>query len=451
MSRRVRRELAAFVAVGLLAMTVIAVGATIIVRGLAVQQALVDRERAASEFASGIVAPLLGRGLAGDAASLQELRMLVEGRIGADTLIQVEVWSVDGGIVWSDQPGKVGLRFPPSDEVLAAITAGRTSAGIETELESEPAGERGQVEVYVPLHLPDRVLAFEAYYGTAALEAQTDRLLGQLVPLGIVSLVLVQLVQVPIAVSLARRVQRHEKDRARLLERALSASERERKEIAAGIHDGVVQDLAAVGYGITGLRAFLPPERHEMANRLGSMVRGSVEALRRLMVDIYPPDLSGAGLAAAMGELAEPLRAAGVTVDLDVDPLPPLSPDVAATLYRMARETLLNVAKHAGATTVRVRLAAGDGRAGEAVRLVVADDGVGLPPEGIDKRDGGHLGLRLLVDKIAELGGELTVATAPTGGTVADARVPTGRTPTEGGRSTPPPGCAAPDALAATS
>lgn len=430
MSGRVRRELVVFVAVGLLAMTVIGLGATVIVTRVAVQQALVDRERLATRLANDVVAPLLGRGLLGDAASLRELRTLIESRIAAGTLDQVDVWSVDGEIVWSDEPGKVGRWFPPSDEVVAAIAAGRTSAGIETKPETETAStrERRQVEVYVPLRLPDRVLAFEAYYSTDSLEAQTSRLLGQLIPLAIGALVLLQLVQIPIAVSLARRVQRHETDRAQLLERALSASERERKEIAGGIHDGVVQNLAAVGFGITGLRAFLPPERREMANHLGAMVRGSVEDLRRLMVDIYPPDLSGAGLAAALGELAEPLRRGGLTVELDVDPLPPLSPDVAAALYRTARETLTNVAKHAQASSVRVRLTPAEDRgAGPAVRLVVADDGVGLPATGIDRREGGHLGLRLLIDRIAELGGELTVSTGAAGGTVAEAWVPTGR------------------------
>jgi two-component system NarL family sensor kinase len=437
--RRVRRELVVFVTVGLLALTVIAVGAVLIIGHVAQNQALSEDERITHRLAEDVITPLLGRALAGDPNRHGDLDRLVDNRIRDGFITEVNVWSADGQIVYSDDATKIGRRFPPPPEVFAAIELGQTTSAIETEPETGPAAEPRLVEVYVPLRLSDRVLAFEAYFSFRSVDAQTAVLTQQILPLAIGSLVLLQLIQIPIAVSLSRRVRRHEADRARLLERALSASERERKDIAAGLHDGVVQDLAGVSYAIGALSRSIPPERREITDRLGTTVRGAVETLRRLMVDIYPPDLSGSGLAAAVVGLTEPLREAGMTVESDIEPLPSLSPEVAATLYRTAREALTNVVKHAEAAVVNVRLAVDDDprwRGRDAVRLRIVDDGIGLPPEGIDKRAQGHMGLHLLMDRLAEMGGELTVTTCPDGGTVADARVPAWTGPPPAGPAT---------------
>ena len=161
-------------------------------------------------------------------------------------------------------------------------------------------------------------------------------------------------------------------------------------------------------------------------DHVGRVVRGAVESLRRLMVDIYPPDLSGTGLPGAIDDLAEPLRHSGVTVNVHAEPLPGADSDVAATLYRIAKETLANVAKHAEASTVDVDLTVDDTGSQPCIVLRVADDGVGIREGQLDKRAEGHLGLRLLIDRVADQGGELTVTRRPEGGTLALARVPLG-------------------------
>jgi signal transduction histidine kinase len=281
--------------------------------------------------------------------------------------------------------------------------------------------------VYVPLQLPDRVVAFETYFSYRTVSAQTATLTGQIVPLAVGALVLLQLVQVPIAVSLARRVRRHEADRALLLEEVLSVSEREREEIAADLHDGVVQDLAGVGYALGAMSLAGPPDRREITDQLGTTVRAAVDKLRRLLVDIYPPDLDGPGLPVAIGDLAEPLRDAGISVQVDVSPLPAMSSDVTAILYRTAREILINVVKHAWAETVEVSLGPDSDprwRGTDAILLRVTDDGVGPPDGGVDRRAEGHLGLPMLMHRIADLGGELTVAAGTDRGTVVEARLP---------------------------
>ena len=97
------------------------------------------------------------------------------------------------------------------------------------------------------------------------------------------------------------------------------------------------------------------------------------------MVDIYPPDLTGSGLVNALQDLATPLREQGLTVTVEEDGMPDVAPPTAAVLYRTAKEALANVAKHAGAENVSVRLeeaVCDDGSL--AVRLVIADDGLGF-------------------------------------------------------------------------
>jgi signal transduction histidine kinase len=164
------------------------------------------------------------------------------------------------------------------------------------------------------------------------------------------------------------------------------------------------------------------------------------------MVDIYPPDLSGAGLPGAIDDLAEPLRRAGMTVHVRAEQLPGASSEVAAVFYRVARETLANVAKHSQTSTVEIDLGPDRTAPAPSVVLRVADDGIGIRPEQLDKRAEGHLGLRLLIDRIADQGGELRIEARPEGGTVALARmpfdVPFEASPAAGGR--PPGGAAAP-------
>lgn len=425
---RVHRVLVTFIGFGLLVMLVILLGAVVVIRQVAQRQALTEGEVMTSRLATYVIAPVIADVLDDDTEKRRELDRLLDLRIQDGTMTEVNVWSIDGQILYSDDLASIGRRFPAPDEVVAAITGGRTSSTIEAEPESGRGGEGNVVEVYTPLDLPDRVLAFEVYYSYRSVEDQAEKLTAQIVPLAIGPLLLLQLVQVPIAVSLARRVRRYEAERARLLAQALSASDRERAQIAADLHDGVVQDLAGVGYAVGALSRSVPAEHREIADKVGVTVRGAVDTLRRLMVDIYPPDLSGSGLATAITGLTDSARRAGLDVDLAIEPLPAMDQEVAAALYRTAREALLNVLKHAHASRAQVRLGpdSDPGWPGRgAVRLQIADDGIGLPADWGNRRSEGHLGLQILVDRIAHVGGELVLAPGPTGGTVVDARVPT--------------------------
>jgi len=423
---RIRRSLITYLGAAALVLVVVAVGAVLVGRQVAQDEALRDAERLAQRTANLVVAPLLADVLAGDASRRPELDRAVANRVRDGSIAELNVWDRTGTVIYADDVTEIGERLPIPDEVATAIDQGTVTSNVTNEPETGPIpGSTKLVEVYAPLRLPgQQPLAFEIYLDYDRVETTANNLVLRIVPLAVGALLLLQLIQTPITVSLARRVAGHEAERAALLERALSASERERRQIAADLHDGVVQELAGAGYALAAVTRRVEGPQAAGLDHVGRVVRGAVESLRRLMVDIYPPDLSGAGLPGAIDDLAEPLRQAGITVHVRAEQLPGASSEVAAVFYRVARESLANVAKHAQASTVEVDLGPDHAASTPTVVLRVADDGIGIRPEQLDKRAEGHLGLRLLIDRIADQGGELRIEARPDGGTAAVARMP---------------------------
>ena len=200
--------------------------------------------------------------------------------------------------------------------------------------------------MYAPLKLEGRsTLAFEAYYDYARVDEIANTLMWELIPLVLVPLVVLQLIQVPIAASLARRVRRHDEERADLLERSLSVSERERIRVAADLHDGPIQDLAGISYALGALAPLIPEQNRALMDGVQSTVQHSIESLRRLMVDLYPPDMTSEHLPETISGLADTLRAQDVAVDLHLEPLPEMDKDLVTALYRVAHEGLANVGR----------------------------------------------------------------------------------------------------------
>ena len=143
--------------------------------------------------------------------------------------------------------------------------------------------------------------------------------------------------------------------------------------------------------------------------------------LRSLLVEIYPPNLRDAGLEPALNDLAAKAVARGVAVDVDVaDGVRP-SDEVERLVFRTAQEALRNVVEHAGAETCSIDVHAN----GSDVVLVVADDGRGFERAALDERRAqGHLGLALLADQAADLGGSLDIDSTPGAGTRVTLRLP---------------------------
>jgi two-component system, NarL family, sensor kinase len=416
--RSVQRVTAALLVSALAAFAIVASAAVIVAKRIARDDALAEAVRTAQNTAAVLFAPALSDVLRGDPVEADRLRAAVAERRAHGLIDRVKVWNANGVIVYSDSPAAVGRRFPVSSDVRGAVEHGTSSADVSDLEDPENVTEIGLaprlVEVYTPLELPEgQRYALELYSDYSRVATAENRLVDRIVPFALLSLLVLVILQLPASFWLVRRVARASEERAMLLRRALTVSENERRGIARDLHDGVVQELAGVSYVLSSLTTRLPAGTDDdtagLFSRLNGSVRNCVRALRTLMVEMYPPDLSMAGMYSALMHLAAPLRTAGIEVTVDVSAeaaATRVADDITAMLYRSARECIANISKHAHAESVWICLR----RQQSTLELIVDDDGVGLPAGGIDRRGEGHLGLRLLFDAVAELGGHMTVS-----------------------------------------
>jgi signal transduction histidine kinase len=409
-------------------------------RSVAQRQALGDAERSTRRLADVVVAPLLEEFLRGGRVRTDELDRAIAGRLTEGSLTEVTVWQGDGRVLYSNKTADIGKRVPPPEEVALALRGVTTSdvqagppeadeGGTPTAGDPTDSGPRQRfVEVYVPFAVSGQPpLVFEAYYDYQRVEALARQLMMQTIPLVVAPLLLLQLLQIPASLSLARRLRRHEQERTRLLERGLATADQERARFAADLHDGPIQDLAGIGYVLGAVARTVPEGQAPLMLRVQEALQRAIGSLRSLMTDLYPPDLQTRTLTRIIADLAEPLRADGVAVDLQAAELPTLSTESVAALYRVGKESLVNVRKHAKATkvTLRLGLVSGSGAGGvDRVSFVVEDDGIGVEESQLDRRAEGHLGLRLLTDRVESLGGQLAIVSEPGRGTRVEAEVP---------------------------
>jgi signal transduction histidine kinase len=204
----------------------------------------------------------------------------------------------------------------------------------------------------------------------------------------------------------------------------LTGQEDERRRLAMGIHDDTVQSVLAASLRLQRLRRYLRGSGDEAVGLVEEVQQDLDEAisrLRRLIFELHPPTLDSEGLAAAMRlYLGETLRLQGVHWSLQVDGDVPQDPVTVALAYRLFREAVLNVVKHAHASTVRVDLASDADR----LRVEIADDGVGFAPGDAQQPTPGHLGMLASRQLCEAAGGEWHVDSAPGLGTRVTYTVP---------------------------
>ena len=417
---------------GLLATVLIGVLAVAITRRNGTQEAIRDAKVVARLAGRGIVQPeVTAAALAGDPAALARLDRVVRSRVlrGSDGIVRVKVWTPEGRIVYSDEPRLIGARYELEGDELRGLRTGAVAADVSDLDEPENRFERSAgrlLQVYLPIRGPDgRPLLFEAYQRFSSVSASGRRLWLAYAPALVGGLLLLQLVNLPLAASFARRLRRGQAEREALLARALDASTTERRTIAADLHDGVVQDLVGLSFTLSAqaerLRDGDPAASAELREGAAS-TRASVRALRTLLVDIHPPGLRDAGLDATLADLATTYAARGlrVAVEGEADPLG-LDAGTEQLLFRAAQEALRNVHRHAHATDAVVAVVGEPGL----VRLRVRDDGDGIEPGALAAREAaGHVGLRGLRDLVGDAGGTLEVAPDPAGGTVLTVELP---------------------------
>lgn len=397
---------------------------TLAARALAEREAVNDAAMIAGVIAAAVVQPALNEALhEGDPQAVARFDRAVRDTVLGEDVVRVKLWRPDGRILYADEPQLVGRTFALSDTERTALERRETHAEISDLEKSENAFEPGDrlVEVYRPVSFPDGSIAlFEIYLSYAPVGSRTTQLWTGFAGVTAASLLLFVLLVTPIVWHLTRRVRAAERQRTALLERAVEASTTERRRIAANLHDGPVQDLAASSFAVAGAAAAAATRGDQvLARELGGAAANlpaGIRSLRTLLVDIYPPGLDHAGIVAALTDLAQGARREDlvVQVDLESEERLGLGSESARVVYRVAQECLRNAVKHAGPATLLITLRS---EAGDVV-LDVVDDGVGFAVDRVlAEPDDRHFGLRLLGDHASRPGTRLEVATGPGRGT----------------------------------
>ncbi|GAA2743896.1 hypothetical protein GCM10009868_19460 [Terrabacter aerolatus] len=422
-----RRMLLQLGATAIVVPVVVVLGASWAASRLAEREAVNDAAHTTNLLALTVVQPTLQDGLlVGDATAVAAVDRVVRERVLPAGIVRVKLWRPDGTIVYADDARLVGQRFTLAEDQREALSSPQTRAEVSDLARSENEFERygGKLlEVYRPVWTPSgSQLLFEVYGDYAPVQNRAFDLWRGLAGVLTTSLLLLLALLAPVLWRLLERLESARAQREDLLRRAVDASDRERRRIAADLHDGPVQDLVASSLAVSGAAARVGAEgRRDLEGTMteaATTVRGSVASLRTLLVDLYPDRLADAGLAAALSDLARPLTARGIAVDVEVDhaATEALGPAAQQAVHRVARECLRNVVRHAEASHVRLRLGLEDGDRVRPVVLRVEDDGNGFDPA-LQPPAAGHLGLRVVADLASDLGAVLRVRSAPGHGT----------------------------------
>lgn len=423
------RTVMSFAGAGVVALLVLAGGGMLVIRQQATAEAVRDARMVTGAIARGVVAPNVEDSLLdGDPAAVVRFDEAVRSHVLSDDILRIKLWSADGRIIYSDEPRLVGRQFAVDEDLRETLTQWVPAASISDLARPENEFERsfGQVlEVYQPLWTPAGVpVVLELYQRYDAVTADGFQVFASFVPVFIVALALLQAFQIPLAWSMATRLQSGQHARELLLERAVQAQDLERKRIARDVHDGIVQDMIGLSLNLSataGLVGRDPEADRDLLRVAASEVRRAVRSLRSFLVDIYPPSLQQSGLEVALADLVEPLRSRNLSVDVRVEGLDQLQGVTESLIYRAAQEAVRNVTRHADAKRVSMDVTA---RAGRAL-LIVRDDGVGFDAEVAARGEQGHLGLAILRDLAAEGGGDLQVQSTPGHGTTLTLELPT--------------------------
>ena len=206
-----------------------------------------------------------------------------------------------------------------------------------------------------------------------------------------------------------RMIERLETERRQAGARALQAREEERQRIARGLHDEVGQTMTGVLFLLKQLAERSVPKQRASLEEAQQAVRTNLEEVRRIAQELRPEALDHLGLASAVNNLARNFtRRTNIAVERYIDShIGQLEPNAELVLYRVAQESLTNVARHSNATQVLLDLR----RKGDSVVLRIADDGRGFERP---HREGG--GLRGIRENALIVGGALAIKPSTTGG-----------------------------------
>jgi signal transduction histidine kinase len=203
-------------------------------------------------------------------------------------------------------------------------------------------------------------------------------------------------------------------DLRRLSTRLVAAQEQERQTLSRELHDQVGQTLTAIKIDVARAEQSLLPSQTDLGERLRRARQGADETLdiiRRMSMLLRPSMLDDLGLSAALGWYTKQFSAStAIRVNLNDDGSADLLPDAGKiSLYRIVQEALTNCARHSEARSILIVLASEDDR----YVMRIEDDGKGFTPA----RGAKGIGLIGIEERVAEMGGTLTLDSKPGAGT----------------------------------
>jgi two-component system, NarL family, sensor histidine kinase UhpB len=213
-----------------------------------------------------------------------------------------------------------------------------------------------------------------------------------------------------------RMLDRLQSERQESGRRVLAAQEAERVGIARDLHDEVGQLLTGVLLQLNSI-AEAAPEHEQELGEARQAVRRALDEVRRISRELRPEMLEQLGLVSALTELTSSFaRVSGIAIERQFPTsLPRLAPEVELAIYRVAQESLTNVARHAHARRVVIALEPGR----DSVVLRVADDGAGFAEAAAE-----HGGLRSMRERALLVDGALAIVSAPESGVEVRLEVP---------------------------
>lgn len=406
------RPVPRFVASALIVLVLVTGAATTVAVLVARSEAEQEARETAQLFAHTVMAPLQVEQVeAGEPTQARAaLQAAVEGLLENGSVHRVKVWRVEGGtalVVYSDRTELEGLEVPVSPTLQRALDTDQPVVVPVPDDEAhatETASGLDLLEVYLPFEDADGNVAVVELYLVTHTAERTTGMLADWLPVVIGGPVLLLLATLPLALRMARARSRAEQERAELADRALAASESERRQLARRLHDGLVQDLSALGMALE-----LDSRGDARHTALADRVRSDIGELRSVLDDLHPPQVEAGDLreafAPTVGELSET-----VPVTVSGAPLTELTGPARQVLFRSGLELLRNAVQHSGASRVELELVAGP----DAAWLEVRDDGHGFDPDGIPP---GHHGLRLVRADATEVGATVHIDSSPAGST----------------------------------
>jgi signal transduction histidine kinase len=300
----------------------------------------------------------------------------------------------------------VGSRWPPKDLYVSTrvLRTGRSARVDETDLAAAPGPDadvlrlRGVFhQVGSPVIVEGRLWGAMTLNSTTELPADVDQRLVSFTEL--------------LATAIANAESQSELAASR--RRIVAASDDARRRIERDLHDGIQQQLVALGMKLGELETSIPADG-DLRAQVGSVtggLRNAIDDLREISRGIHPAILSHGGLGAALKTLA---RRSTVPVKLNATIEGRLPERVEVAAYYVVSEALTNVARHAHASVANIEVAARDGE----LALEIRDDGVGGADHG---RGTGLIGLK---DRVEALGGRIVVESAPDRGTSLVVTIP---------------------------